>query len=154
VLEQHRGLLKQGAVLVDENDPGEIPRLLFYLEHAVQDGRRNRDGTFEVVSRRLQFVEVATDGTFRDAGMAPYLDYRGASDDERRALQPVLDAAWLTADWEQKIMAFALRELVPQHVDEVKRRRLPLIDRVEEQVKARLIKEINHWDRRAQNLRA
>ncbi len=154
VLEQHRGLLKKGAVLIDEHDLGTTPRLLFYLEHAVQDGRKLKNGQFQVVSQRLQFVEVAADGAYRDAGMAPYLDYRGATETELPALKSVIDAGWLKEDWEHKVMGFALRELVPKHVDEVRRYRLPLIDKVEEQVKARLLKEINHWDRRAQDLRA
>jgi superfamily II DNA or RNA helicase len=154
ILEQHRGLLKQGSVLVDEHDLGEDPRLLFYLDHAVQDGRRGRNGSFEIVSRRLAFVEVGPDGVFRDAGVAPYLDYRAVSEAERAVLQPVVDAEWMNVDWEQKVMAFALRELVPKHVDEVRRRRLPLIERVEQQVVARLKKEINRWDREAEDLRA
>ncbi|HVG61283.1 MAG TPA: helicase-related protein, partial [Hyalangium sp.] len=90
MLEQHRGLLKQGAVLIDEQDLGEQPRLLFFLEHAVQDGRKSRNGNYQVVSQRLQFVEVGADGIYRDAGLAPYLDYRGASEGERTALQAVL----------------------------------------------------------------
>ena len=36
-LERHRDLLKRGTVLVDERDPGTSPRVLFYLEHAIQD---------------------------------------------------------------------------------------------------------------------
>ncbi len=154
VLEQHRGLLKQGAVLIDEQDPGEEPRLLFYLEHAVQDGRKNRAGGFQTVSQRLQFVEVDPAGRFRDAGMAPYLDYRGASDEERAALQPVATAPWLKDDWEHKALGFAVGKLVPQHVEEVRSHRLPLVDKVEEQVTSRLRKEINFWDRRAQDLKA
>ena len=58
ILERHRDLLKRGAVLVDETDPGEDPRALVYLEHAVQDARTDRDGKGQVVSRRLQFVEI------------------------------------------------------------------------------------------------
>jgi superfamily II DNA or RNA helicase len=154
VLEQHRGLLKQGAVLIDEQDPGDKPRLLFYLEHAVQDARKTRSGTYQVVSQRLQFVEVGPDGAYRDAGMAPYLDYRGATADERAALHKVTGADWLKDDWEHKVLAFALRALVPRHIEEVRRQRVPLVDKVEEQVKARLQKEINFWDRRAQDLKA
>ena len=36
-LERHRELLKRGAVLVDERDAGIRPRVLFYIEHAIQD---------------------------------------------------------------------------------------------------------------------
>jgi hypothetical protein len=36
-LERHRDLLRRGTVLIDEGDAGTTPRVLFYLEHAVQD---------------------------------------------------------------------------------------------------------------------
>ncbi|MGN2393786.1 hypothetical protein, partial [Pelomicrobium sp. G1] len=36
-LERHRDLLRSGAVLVDERDPGTAPRVLFFLEHVIQD---------------------------------------------------------------------------------------------------------------------
>ncbi|MBX3269800.1 MAG: DUF3883 domain-containing protein [Sandaracinaceae bacterium] len=153
VLEQYRSLLKQGAVLVDEQDLGDEPRLLFYLEHEVQDGRRLPRGDFQVVSKRLVFVEVARDGAFRDAGIAPYLDYRSVSDAEQAGIAPALDAEWLSDDWEHKAMGFALREIVPGHVDEVRRARLALVDKVEGEVKARLMKEINYWDHRAEQLK-
>ena len=39
VLEQYRALLKQGAILIDDRDPGTALRALFYLEHAVRDGK-------------------------------------------------------------------------------------------------------------------
>ena len=71
-----RDLLKRGAVLVDETDDGEELRALFYLEHAVQDGRIGRGGQLQVVSQRLQFVEIDRNGQASDAGPAPYLDYR------------------------------------------------------------------------------
>src|SRR6185295_15363191 len=52
-LERHRDLLKRGAVLVDERDPGMDPRVLFYLEHAIQDASLTRTGERRVVSRRM-----------------------------------------------------------------------------------------------------
>ena len=51
VLEQYRDLLRQGAVLVDKNDPGESVRALLYLEHSIHDGRVDRNGRQRVVSR-------------------------------------------------------------------------------------------------------
>ncbi len=41
-LERHRDLLKRGAVLVDERDSGTQPRVMFYLEHAIQDAGLTR----------------------------------------------------------------------------------------------------------------
>ena len=54
LLERYRDLMKQGAILVDESDPGEGLRALFYLEHSIQDGRTTEGGMRRVVSRRLQ----------------------------------------------------------------------------------------------------
>ncbi len=154
VLERHRDVLKQGAVLVDENDPGTAPRLLFYLEHSVVDGRRTARRTMQVISTRLQFVEARADGQYLNAGVAPYLDYRPASESELVLLQPELDAPWLRKDWEHDVLGFAIQQLVPVHVDECRQSRLRLIAKVEQEVKARLQREINYWDHRAEDLKA
>ena len=153
VLERYGELMKRGAVLVDGGDASESPRLLFYLEHGVQDGRRNRRGEPLTISTRLQFVEVGSDGDYRHVGAAPYLDYRSTTEPERKALASQLDADWLKRDWEQEVMSYAIAEVVPGHIDEVKDQRLEQIDKVEREVKARLTKEINYWDRRAQDLK-
>ena len=52
-LERHRDLLKRGAVLVDERDVGDRPRVLFYLEHAIQDASLTRSGLMRSVDRRI-----------------------------------------------------------------------------------------------------
>jgi SNF2 family DNA or RNA helicase len=153
VLEQHGELMKQGAILVDEDDASESPRLLFYLEHAVQDGRRDRRGKFLTISKRLQFVEVGPDSAYHQAGAAPYLDYRPATEAERALMDPELDADWLKRDWDQEVMGYAITNVIPNHIEEVKSQRLQHVDKVEQQVKARLTKEITYWDRRAQDLK-
>ena len=154
VLERYRHLLQRGAILVDEADGGDALRVLFYLEHAVRDGRVGRDGHRHVVSRRLQFVETDADGRARDAGPAPYLDYRPLTEDERPAVAAALEAPWLSGDMEAKAAGYAVAAIVPRHVEEVRARRLPEIDKVEREVTARLKKEINYWDRRAEDLKA
>jgi hypothetical protein len=50
-------------------------------------------------------------------------------------------------------LEFAIATLVPSHLEEVKRRRLGEIDKVEREVRARLNREINYWDARAARLR-
>ncbi len=69
-LERHRDLLRRGTVLVDERDPGTEPRVLFYLEHAIQDASLTRSGERRVVSKRMLYVELsrAVPGT---AGVPP-----------------------------------------------------------------------------------
>ena len=58
VLERHRDLLRRGTVLVDERDLGTQPRVLFFLEHAIQDASVTRSGDRRVVSKRLLFVGI------------------------------------------------------------------------------------------------
>ncbi len=43
--------------------------------------------------------------------------------------------------------------MIPEHLAEVKRRKLAEIDKVEREVRARLTREINYWDSRAARLR-
>ena len=154
VLERYRDLLKRGAVLVDDTDDGEDLRALFYLGHAVQDGRVGRDGDQQVVSQRLQFVEIDRTGHASDSGPAPYLDYRPLTDDERSLVTDALTAPWLSGPMEEEVIGHAIASVVPRHVQEVRTRRLPEIAKVEREVTARLKKEINYWDRRAEDLKA
>src|SRR5207253_10650229 len=58
VLERYRPLLKQGAMLVADADETEEPRALVYVEHAIQNARELDDGQRQIVSKRLQFVEL------------------------------------------------------------------------------------------------
>ena len=61
VLERYRGVLAEGAVLVDESDAtgeGEAIRALFHFEIAVRDGQERQPGHPRIVSRQLRFVEV------------------------------------------------------------------------------------------------
>ena len=153
ILERHGQLLKRGAVLVDEEDPRETPRLLFYLEHSVQDGRRTRTGNQLTISKQMHFVEVDPDGEYQNAGATPYLDYRPATDDERLLVDSELDATWLKKPWDDEVMGYAIANVVPHHVAKVRGQRLKQVEKTKQQVKARLTKEIIYWDRRAQDLK-
>lgn len=153
VLERFQPLLGQGAVLVDDNDPGTIPHLLVYLDHAIRDGRTVKSGEPRVVSRRLQFITLSEDGDAADGGSAPYLDCRPIKADELVLIADTLDASWLETGVEQRALGFAIANLVPAHLDEVKQRRLAEIDKVEREVRTRLKREINYWDVRAARLR-
>ena len=154
VLGRDSDVLKQGAVLVDPNDAGTEPRILFYLQHAIRDGRRNRHGLFHTISEKMQFIEVGKDGDYRNAGEAPYLNYRPVTDEERTELGAELDAEWMRRDWDNEVLGYAIANVVPAHVDAVKEGRLAEITKVEQQVKSRLKREVAYWDHRAQDLRA
>jgi SNF2 family DNA or RNA helicase len=152
-LEQHRGLLKRGAILVDPDDPGTDPRALVYLEHSVQDARIDRAGNRRVVSKRVEFVELTPQGTAREAGPAPYLDYRPIEPDERSAIEGDLQQEWLSGALEMKAIQYAAWKLVPDHLRDVRDRREELVQRIKVAVKERLTKEITYWDNRATQLK-
>ncbi len=154
-LERHRDLLLRGTVLVDESDAGDAPRLLLYLEHAVQDASVTRSGDRRVVSRRMLYVELDAAGTSRHLHYAPYLDYRPLGDGEP-SVQEFLErpeCAWITRDLEQKAQGYAIASVVPEHLEEVRSRRLQWIEKARAAVKDRLTKEIAYWDHRAEELK-
>jgi superfamily II DNA or RNA helicase len=153
VLERFQPLLQQGAVLIDDADETADPRLLVYLEHAIRDGRTAKSGEPRVVSQRLQFIHLKEDGTAIDGGPAPYLDCRPATPEERASVAEAVAAPWLSGRVEDRALSYAIATLVPEHLAEVKQRKLTEIDKVEREVRARLTREINYWDARAARLR-
>jgi len=154
ILERNRDLLKRGTVLVDPDDPGKSVRALFYLQHTIQDGRTDKAGNRRVVSQQLQFVETDSSGTTRNAGYAPYLDYRPARTEERFCLSAALESQqWLKEDLESIVVGHAIADLVPKHLEDVRRRREDLVTRTIAAVKDRLTKEITYWDHRANQLK-
>jgi superfamily II DNA or RNA helicase len=149
VREDYDQLMKQGAVLVDETDDGTEISAIFLLEHSIQDGRRIRTGKPHIISQKLQFAAIDKNGTTTNAGIAPHLNLRPATGDEIELAWDALKADWLTSELEKSVVNFATVELAQRHVADVRARRLPEIEKVEQEVKARLKKEINYWDSRA-----
>jgi superfamily II DNA or RNA helicase len=154
-LERHRDLLKRGTVLVDERDPGTQPRVLFALEHAVQDASLLASGERRTISRRLLYVEMGAEGRTRHLHYAPYLDYRPLRPDEPEiaAILARPECAWIGEELEKRALNHAIQTLVPEHVAEVKSRRLTWIEKTRAAVKDRLTKEIAYWDHRAEELK-
>jgi superfamily II DNA or RNA helicase len=152
IIERYDALLRQGAVLIDDNDPGSVPRVLVYLQHAVVDGRSDRAGNRRVVSKRFEFVEVDPEGTPRTAGWAPYLDFRPATPDELSILTQVIEGSWVRSDLESAAMDHGIT-LARAHLDEVRRRTIDRVERTTAAVKERLLSEIRYWDHRANQLK-
>ena len=153
IREDYDHLMKQGAILIDETDPGTDINAIFLLEHSVEDGRTTSTGKPHVISQKLQFASVGKDGKPVNAGIAPHLNLRPAKPDEIALVQDALHADWLTTNLEKTAVRFATVDLAQSHVAEVKARRLPEIDKVEQEVRTRLKKEINYWDSRAFELK-
>lgn len=154
ILEQSLGTLRQGAVLVDDDETADTPRFLFYVESAIQDGTVLPDGTKKTVSRAVHFVEIDYDGNTFDAGYAPYLDYRPATEAERASMEAVFaeELGWLESDPDKIATDFAIRNIIPEHIGEVRTRTLAQVAKVQKAVDTRLRAEINYWDYRAGEL--
>jgi len=155
ILERHRDLLRRGAVLVDERDYGLSPRVLFYLEHGIQDANLLPSGERRTVSRQMLYVEIDAAGNTRHLHYAPYLDYRPLAEDEPGvdAILSHPECAWITRELEQKTLGYAIAHVVPGHLEEVKGRRIGWIEKTRAAVKDRLTKEITYWDHRAEELK-
>jgi SNF2 family DNA or RNA helicase len=154
-LERHRDLLRRGAVLVDERDFGTSPRVLFFLEHAIQDASLTKNGERRIVSKRLLFVEIDAAGQARHLNYAPYLDYRPleAGEPSLDVLLARPECAWIARELESKAQAHAIANVVPEHLAEIRDRKIALLDKTEAAVKDRLTKEINYWDFRSEQLK-
>ena len=59
---------------------------------------------------------------------------------------------WLNGEIEAKAVAFAVTQVVPEHLEEVRSRKMELLLKTEAKVKERLTKEIAYWDHRAADL--
>lgn len=154
-LERHRDLLRRGTVLVDERDSGTSPRLMFYLEHAIQDASVTKSGERRTISRQMLYIEQDASGNVRHIHYAPYLDYRPLKTDEPdvAAILARPECQWITHDLEQKATTHAIAHVVPGHLQEVRSRRLGWIEKTRAAVKDRLTKEIGYWDHRAAELK-
>ena len=154
IRERYADSLKHGTIFVDENDYGRDPRLLFYIEDAIQDGVVLPNGNKRIISKNVHFVELKEDGTAMNAGYAPYLDYRALTEEETA---PVMDyihsQSWLTHGVEERAQGYAISEIIPAHFSEVKTHKTQMLDKIAKAVKQRMTAEIQYWDFRASDLK-
>ena len=117
---------KRGAVLVDERDPGTQPRVLFYLEHAIQDASLTPRGrAARHLASGCSTSSWTPTGSTRHLHYAPYLDYRPLAEGEPGvdAILARPECAWITRELEQKAQGYAIAHVVPEHLAEVRGRR-------------------------------
>ena len=141
-VEEFGDVMSRGSILVDEEDWGEEMRALMCLEHVIHDSRKDHSGERHVAGRRLQFVEMRADGEQKDAGFAPYLDYRPLRDEEKDLVK---DLSPFPGTIEGRAKKYAVATLVPDHLQEVAQRREERVTKTERAVRERLTQEISHW---------
>jgi len=142
--------LREGAVLVDDNDPSGELRVLVFLQHEVADARPSTSASHTVISRRFEFVELSANGDPRAAGPAPYLDYRPATAEDLKAASDHLQAPWLTTPLDQLGRDYAIQWSAPEHLQEVTELVQQRVTRTRDAVRQRLTSEIKRVTARAE----
>lgn len=154
IRERYSELMKQGTVYVDDEDQGLEPRILFCAEDSIQDGSLLKSGKHRVISQALHFVELKKDGSAKNAGYAPYLDYRPLKGHEAHAVSDFISRQdWLVGSAEEMAQEYAISNIIPRHFTAVKERRMALLDKTARAVKERLTAEIQYWDFRSAELK-
>lgn len=154
IRERNVDVLKRGAVFIDESDYGTQERLLFYIEDAVQDGVMLPSGSKRVISKHIHFVELKEDDTASNAGYAPYLDYRAPTGEEYEAVRSYISGRnWLQGDVEDLARGYAIANIIPSHVRDVRTHKEKMLEKTAKAVKERLTSEIQYWDFRAADLK-
>ena len=154
IKEKYLSLLKQGTVLVNEEDESSEIKVLFFVEHSIQDGVTLPNGNNRTISKQVLFAEIDNHFNVERVGYAPYLDYRPATENEINKVDDDINQSWVTSGLESKIVGYAAEKIVPEHLNSVEKRRLNYISKAREQVRDRLTKEIHYWDHRGNELKA
>ena len=101
IIERYDSLLRQGAVLIDDHDPGRCRM----CSSTCSTRWLTAVPTRPVTAGSSPSVSSSSASTPREsaraAGWAPYLDLRPASAEEIRLLTPVIDGGWVRADLEE-----------------------------------------------------
>ena len=154
-LDRERNLLKREAILVDEKDSSTTPRVLFSVRHVIQDGNFVNQTNRRTISEKVLYVEVDSNGNPRHLQYAPYLDYRPLTevDPTTSEILERPECAWVNRDLEKQVQIHTIQNVAPDHLDEIKKTRLELIEKTRSAVKERLTREINFWDDRSKQLK-
>ena len=141
VLEHYQSVLRQGAILLDPGDDSDELRALFYLEHQVEEVG-DCSSLNAVISRQLQCVSIDVQGRIQMAGKAPYLNYRPPGEEDMALVGALRDEPWIGADLEDKVLAFAVSQIVPRHLEQVRHRQKELTARAMAALRNRVREEI------------
>jgi hypothetical protein len=139
-------------MLIDRASEETEPFVLYIIDHIIRDAGKDKNGQQRIISRRMQFVLINENGHIAQGGHAPYLDYESMNDDEISFVKDILDQAWLKRNMEVPALEHAVKNLVPQHFEQVKSRRERIVNMTLQAVHERLTKEINYWSHRYEKL--
>jgi SNF2 family DNA or RNA helicase len=145
IVEAASPLLRQGTVLVDENDPGEEPRLIVGVKSEIHNSIRFANGKQQVVDKIFEYLEISKSGKVHFGGPAPYLDYRACANGAIDFANVISDS-WLVEGYEKLTEDWSVENRIPQRLFYVQTKVDEQVDRTKRLVHERLTSEINYWD--------
>ncbi len=146
--------LRHGSILIDHHDVDISPYVVCLLEHDVTDGRIDKTGHPQVVSRKVQYVRVDPDGAVSRITQTPIPNLDVPTTDELDSAQSILDEHWAkSSELNLLVVQFASATIARGHLEDVTIRTHERIDKTTRLVRERLQHEINYWDRRAAEIR-
>lgn len=137
------GTLEAGTVLVDRRDRQlNQPTKMFLVEQKIQ----TTSTPSRTVSLHFDYALMERDADTVITPVPPYLDFDHPEDSERGAIAEFIADSWVQEDHSRQVRARVYREGMSTRMAENQDRLRAEADRTAEQVRARLIAEINHWD--------
>jgi len=134
IVDQSGPVLDRGAVF--QSDTVTAPTLLVGVLNEV------RDSTGATVGKRFGYSFVDAEGTVTDGGLAPYLDFTGATGTQR-AEGAALE--WL-APRERDAVSWVISSQLPEYAAEVTALRSAELARTRSRVDQRLLREVNRLE--------
>lgn len=134
----------RGAVLVDESNQYEKPRVMVVLKQSIRDGRTTRIDRPHIVSERLLYIWLDDKGHTVERSSAPNMQGRTLKESEKSDVAKLLGKTWLQQPLEDRASHVAVTELLPQHLKEVKELRLDELEHIESAVMERMRREKTH----------
>lgn len=141
--------LETGTILLDSTGRTDIPFLLFEVETAMRDARRDQERE-RIISRGLSYVKIDKQKETSSCGYAPYLDYESVPAHLAEKAHTFLASQnWVNADTRNEILSYVIASVIPPDLERIKQERTLLIEKISHEVDSRLRAEIAYWDKKA-----
>ena len=139
----------EGTIYIDEQNHSPNAEILLYIETVMHNAVR-RNGEYEVIDRRINYVCMDSSNHLKSAGYAPYLDYQTPTEEEKNIIFAYIKTQpWLSQDIERKSCEYAMQAFVQNRFAQFKSERELRYTKMASEVKNRLCRAINYWDAKA-----
>lgn len=139
---------KRGTVLVDRrSNQASAPSLMFSVEQRIENQARDSSPTSRTVAHHFDYPLLGQSGEVTVPAAPPYLDFDPPEPTEEPAIQKVTDSGWVSQNHDKTVRSWAYRHGLQPRLEEIKARLQAETGRTRQQVRERLLAEINHWDR-------